>query len=166
MRHRLCQIRIYDCNVRRDFEVCQRVFDTFFIVCDNCERGYLGCCSGCRRNCTEVSFLTKFRHSEYFAHLLEGDVRILVFDPHCLCCVDWRSAAHCYDPVRLELFHRFCTAHNRLYRRVRLNSFEKLYFHASLFQVIHCTIQETEAFHGTAAYTDHCAFSLKCFQCL
>ena len=162
LRHGLCKIWIYDRNIRGDFEVCDRVLDTLLVIGNDRECGNLSCSSGCGGNCTEMSFLSQLRNTEYLTHIFKSDVRILVFDPHSLCCIDRGTAAHSYDPVWLECFHSCCTLHNSLYGRIRLDAFEKLNLHSCFFQILFCFIQKTEAFHGTAANTDHCFFAFKC----
>lgn len=84
------------------------------------ERGYLGCCSGCKENCTEWAFL-RVSAFEYLAHFFEGDVWILVFDPHCFLLrrSEIRRPLLRSSPAG-KLFHRFCSAHNSLDWRVRL----------------------------------------------
>ena len=99
------------------------------------------------------------RDAEHLAHLLKGDVGVLVLDPHGLGCIDGRAAAHSDDPVGLKLQHGFGTAHDGLDRGVRLDAFKQLYFHAGFLQVGDRTIQKAEPLHGAAADTDHCLFA-------
>ena len=113
-----------------------------------------------------MCLLTEFRNTEYLAHIFEGAIRILILDPHSLRCIDRRTAADRYDPVRLELQHRICTLHDCLYRRIRLDTVKDLDFHACFFQIALCLIEESEALHGTASDADHCLLSLEVLQCL
>ena len=51
----------------------------------------------------KCALLAQRRDAEDLAHILKGDVRILVLDPHGLGGVDGGTAADGNDPVRLEL---------------------------------------------------------------
>ena len=110
-----------------------------------------------------MSFSSQFRDAEYLTHIFKGDVRIFILDPHCLCCVDWRTTAHSNNPVRLECFHGCCAFHNGLYGRIRLDALVKLNLHSCFLQVLFCLIEETETFHGTTANADD---SFLTFECL
>ena len=163
LRHGLCQIRIDDGYIRGDLEISDRIFNSLLIVCNDRECSNLCSSSGSRRNCTEMSFSSQFRDTKYLTHIFKGNVRILIFDPHCFCCVDRRTTTHSNDPVRLECFHSCSALHYGFYGRIRLNAFVKLNFHSCFFEVLFCLIKESEAFHGTAANTDDCFLTFKCF---
>ena len=60
-------------------------------------------------------------------------IRILIESPHSFGCIDGGTAAHCHDPVRLELLHHFCTSHDSLNRGIRFYTFDQLHFHAAFF---------------------------------
>ena len=127
--HGLCQIRINDCHIRGDLEIGDGVLDTLCVICDDRESSYFCCSAGGRRNRTEVCLLPELRDAEYLTHFLKGDIRVLIFDPHSLCRIDGGTAAHCDDPVRLELLHGCCALHNGFNGGIRLDAFKELNFH-------------------------------------
>ena len=166
LRHCLCKVGINDGNIRSDLEVCDRVLDAVVVVGDDGERGNLGSSTGSGRNSAEVCFLSQLRDTEYLAHILKGTFRILVLDPHCLSSVDRRAAAHCYDPVWLEVEHLCCAVHNGGYRRIRLNAVDDHYFKASFLQIVLRFVKEAETLHRAAADNDNSLFSLESLQVL
>ena len=132
-RHCFSQFRVYDCNIRCDFKISQRILNTFFVICDNWECRNFRCCTGCRRYCTEMCFFTKLRHTEYLAHFFKCNVRIFIFYPHCLCCINRRTAANRYNPVRSVFFHNLSTLHDSVYWRVGFDALKQFYFHSCFF---------------------------------
>ena len=102
--------------------------------------------------------------TEHFAHLFKCDFRIFILDPHSLCRIDGRTAAHSHDPVRFKLCHGLCALHHRLYGRIRLNAFKQLHLHACFFQILFCPVQKSEPLHRASAHTDHCFPALKGLQ--
>ena len=157
--HGLSQIGVNDGHVRGDLEVCDGVLNTLLVVGDDGEGGHLGSSAGGGGNGAEVSLAAQRRNAEHLAHLLKGDLGVLVLDPHSLGRVDGRTAAHGDDPVGLKLQHSLSTAHNGLYGRIGFDALEQLHFHAGFLQVFHRTVQKAEALHGAAADTDHCLFA-------
>ena len=157
--HGLSKIRVNDGHVRGDLEVCDGVLDALLVVGDDGEGGHLGGSAGGGGNGAEVCLAAQRRDAEHLAHLLKGDLGILVLDPHGLGCIDGRAAAHSDDPVGLKLQHGFGTAHDGLHGRIGFDALEQLHLHAGFLQVFHRTIQEAEALHGAAADTDHCLFA-------
>ena len=103
----------------------------------------------------EVCLAAQRRDAEHLAHLLKGDLRVLVLDPHGLGSVDGGAAAHGDDPVGLKLQHGFGAAHDCLHRGIGLDALKQFHFHAGFLQVSHGTVQEAETLHGAAAHTDH-----------
>ncbi len=133
LRHGFGKVRIYDRNVWCDFKISDRIFNPLLIIGNNRKCSYFGCGAGRRRNRTKMCFLAQAWDTEYFAHIFKGNIRIFVFDPHSLCSIDRRAAAHSDNPVRLKLCHRFRAFHYGLYRWVWLNAFKNLYFHSCFF---------------------------------
>ena len=141
------EIRVEDRNIRGDLKVSQRILDALCVIGDNGESGYLGCSSGSRRNCTEVSFRSQLREVERNDKIFKGRIRVLIECPHCLCGIDWRTTADGNDPVRLEFGHCLCAFHNGLNGRVWLNALEKLNFHAGFLQISLNAIEESALSH-------------------
>ena len=129
LRHGLCQSRVNNGNIRSDFEVSNRVLNSFLIVRDNGKCGYLGSGSGSRRNRTELRFVSQCRDTEYFTHIFKGAIRILILNPHCLSRINRRTSADGNNPIRSEILHLLCALHYGIYGRIGLNPFKKLYFH-------------------------------------
>ena len=157
--HGLGQIRVHDGHVRGDLKVRDGVLDTLLVVGDDGESGHLSGSAGGGGNGAEVCLAAQRRDAEHLAHLLKGDVGILVLDPHGLGRVDGGAAAHGNDPVRLKLQHGFGTAHDGLHGGVRLDAFKQFDFHAGFLQVGDGTVQEAEPLHGAAAHTDDGLFA-------
>ena len=84
--------------------------------------------------------------------------------PHGLCRVDRRAAADGDDPVRLELAHGFCAAHDGFDGRIGFNAFEELNLHAGLAQISFYAIEKTKALHGAAANDDERPFASEGFE--
>ena len=164
LRHRLCQIRVNDCYIRRNIEISQRVLDALLVICDYAECRNLGCCAGGRRNRAEFRLCAQGREAERCNQILKLCIRILVECPHRLCCIDRGSAADCYDPVRTELLHQLRALHDRLYARIRLYSLKQSHFHAGLLQILLYSLQKTKALHGAAADYDNCLLALQVLQ--
>ena len=162
--HGLSQIGVNDGHVRGDLEVRDGVLDALLVVGNDGESGHLGGSARGGGNSTEVCLAAQRRDAEHLAHLLKGDLGVLVLDPHGLGCIDGRAAAHGDDPVGLKLQHGLGTAHDGLHGRIGFDALEQLHFHAGFLQVLHSTVQEAEALHGAAADTDHCLFSGEGFQ--
>lgn len=152
-------------NIRGDVEVCQRIFDSLLVVGDDRESSDLG--SGTRSgwDCTEFCFGAQFREVKGDAQLLEGGVRIFIECPHCLCSIDWRTAADRNDPVRLEFAHFFSASHNGFDRWVCLDSFKQANLHAGLLEVVANLVKESKTFHAAAANNDDGTFAVQCFEC-
>ena len=112
--HGLSQVGIDDGDVRGDLEVGDGVLDALLVIGDDGEGGHLGGGAGGGRDGAEVCLAAQRRDAEDLAHLLKGDLRVLVLDPHGLCGVNGGTAAHGDDPVRLELQHGLGTAHDGL----------------------------------------------------
>ena len=168
LRHSLCQFRIYDRHIWRDLKISDRIFDALFIISDDGKGRYFCCSARSGRNRTEMSFLTKWRNTKHLTHIFECDIRIFVFDPHSLRCVDRRSSTDSHDPVRFEFQHFLSSAHHGLYRRIRFDPFKQFHFHACFLQVCFYLVQETRSLHRSAPYADHRFLSgkaLQCFQC-
>ena len=163
LRKSFYQFRINDCNIWCDIKVCQRIFDSCIVICDYGECCYFCCSSWCRWDGCKFCFLTKFRETEWCDNILECFIRILIEYPHSFSRIDWRSTAHCYDPVRLEFLHYFCALHNSLYRRIRFYTFDQFDFHSAFFQVVHCFVQESLTFHRSAADYEDSFFTFQIF---
>ena len=163
-RHCLRQGRINDCHIRSNVEVCQRIFDTLLVISDNCKCGNFRCRSGCRRNRTEMSFLTQFREGKRSDQIFKGYIRIFIKCPHGFGCIDRRASAHGNNPVGFEFLHHFGTAHNCFYRRISFHTFEKLNFHAGFLQILFSLSQKSASLHGTAANYNNGFFSFKILQ--
>ena len=164
LRHSLGELGVDNRDIRRDLEVGDRVLDALRIVGYDRESRYLGRRAGRRGDSAEMSLPAELRDSEDLAHILEGDFRILVLDPHSLSRVDRRTSADSDYPVRLELHHRVRAAHDRLDRRVRLNALEELNFHSGFLQVVHDLVEETESLHASAARTYDSLLALEGLQ--
>ena len=162
--HGLSQIRVHDGHVRGDLKVRDGVLDALLVVGNDGESGHLGGSAGGGGNGAEVCLAAQRRDAEHLAHLLKGDLGVLVLDPHGLGSINGRAAAHGDDPVGLKLQHGLSTAHDGLHGRIGFDALEQLHFHAGFLQVLHGTIQEAETLHGAAADTDHCLFAGKGFQ--
>ena len=113
-----------------------------------------------------MSLFAELRQTEYLAHILEGDIGILILDPHCLGCIDRRTAAHCDDPVGLEFKHLLCAVHNGLDGRVGFDTFDKSDFHSGFFQISLGFVKKSESLHRAAAHADYRALAFKSFQSL
>ena len=161
LRHRLCKLRIHDRHIWRNLKICNRIFDSFFIIRNDGKCRHFRRRSGCGRDRAEMCFFAELRNSEYLAHIFKRNVRIFILDPHCLCRINRRAAAHRHDPVRLEFFHCLGALHHRLHRWIRLNSLKQTDLHSCFFQILLCAIQKSKTLHGTSADTDHRALSLK-----
>ena len=166
LRHRLCQLGVNDRDIRRDVVVSERVLDALVIVGDDRECGDFGCRARGRRNCTEVCLRAELREAERRDDRFKAGVRVFVEHPHRLCSVNRRTAAHCDDPVRLELAHNFCAAHDGLNRRVGLNALKQLNFHAAVLQILYGAIQEAHTLHRAAADNDDCTLAAEVLQLL
>ena len=153
--HGLGQVGVHDGHVRGDLEVGDGVLDALLVIGDDGEGGHLGGSAGGGGDGAEVCLAAQRRDAEHLAHLLKGDVGVLVLDPHGLGGVDGGAAAHGDDPVGLKLQHGFGAAHDRLHRGIGLDALKQFHFHAGFFQVSHGTVQEAEPLHGAAAHTDH-----------
>ena len=162
--HGLSQIGVHDGHVRGDLEVRDGVLDALLVVGDDGEGGHLGSSAGGGGNGAEVCLAAQRRDAEHLAHLLKGDLGVLVLDPHGLGCIDGRAAAHGDDPVGLKLQHGLGTAHDGLHGRIGFDALEQFHFHAGFLQVLHGTVQEAETLHGAAADTDHCLFASEGLQ--
>ena len=128
--HGSCQSGIYDCYIRCDVKVSQRIFDPLCIIRDNGECSYLGSGAGGRGNSAGLCLCAQGWEAEWCDQILKACFRVFIEGPHSLCSIDWRTAAYSYDPVRLEFFHSLCALHNGFYRRIRLNSLKQLNLHA------------------------------------
>jgi len=164
LRHGLGQIRIHDGDIRGDFKIGNRVLDTLLIVGDDGKRGHFGSRTGSGRNRAEMGLFAELGQTEHLAHILKGGLGILILDPHGLCGIDRRTAAHGNNPVRLKFLHGRRTAHNGFDGRIGLNAFKELDFHAGFLQVRNSFVQKSEALHRTAANADHRTFAFKGFQ--
>ena len=94
-----------------------------------------------------MCFAAERGNAEDLAHILKGNFGILVLNPHSLCRVNGRTAAHCNDPIGLELQHCLCTLHNGFNRGIGLDAFKKLYLHACFFKICDSAIEEAETLH-------------------
>lgn len=103
--HRLGKFGIDDGDIGRDLEVSDGIFDALCVVGDDGERGDFGGSAARGGDGAELRLMAQLRDAEHLAHFLERDVGILILDPHRFCGVDGRAAAHCDDPVGLELEH-------------------------------------------------------------
>ena len=168
LRHCFSQVWVYDGDIRSDLEVCKRILDSLLVICDYSKCRYFCCCSTCRGNGTEMSLLSQFRHAEDLTHFFECDLWILIFDPHCLSSIDWRTTTHGNNPIRLESKHLLSACHNCIYRRIRLDSVDNHNFHSSFLKISFSLIKESKSLHGAASDTDDSFLSfktLKCFHC-
>ena len=114
-RHCLRKFRIYNGNIRCNLKVRNRIFDTFFIIRDNRKCRNLSGSTRCRRNRTEMCFLSEFWKPEYLTHILKCHIRIFILNPHSLCRINRRTATHSNNPVRFKLLHNFRSTHNSFY---------------------------------------------------
>ena len=162
--HRLGEVRIDDRDVGRDLEVCNRVFDTLLVVGDDGERRDFRRRAARGGDGAELRLLSQFGDAEHLAHILKGDVGILVLDPHCLCGVDGRTAAHGDDPVGTEIEHRLRALHDRFDGGIGFDALEELYFHACLFEVGDRLIEEAEFLHRAAADADDRLLTFQRFE--
>ena len=53
LRHGLSQGRVNDCHIRRDVEICKRIFDSLAVISDDGKCGYFRGSAGGGRNRTE-----------------------------------------------------------------------------------------------------------------
>ena len=162
--HRLGQIGIDDGDVGGDLKVGQGVLDALLVVGDDGEGGDLGGGAGGGGDGAEVSLGAQLGQAEDLAHILEGDLGVLILDPHGLGRVDGGAAAHGDDPVGLELAHGLGAAHDGGDGGIGLNALEDLDLHAGLLQIGDDAVQETKALHGAAADTDHRPLAGQCLQ--
>ena len=166
LRHRLCQLGVNNRDIRRDVVVSERVLDALVIVGDDRECGNFGSRAGGRRNCAEMRLRAELREAEGRNNCLKAGLGVLIEDPHSLCSIDRRTAAHCHDPVGLELAHCLCAAHHGLNRRIGLNALKQLNFHAAVLQILHCAIQEAHTLHRAAADNDDRTLAVEVLQLL
>ena len=166
LRHRLCQLGVNDRDIGRDVVVGERVLDALVIVGDDRECGDFGCRARGRRNCAEVCLRAELREAERRDDRFKAGVRIFVEHPHRLCCVDRRTAAHCHDPVGLELAHCLGAAHHGLDRRVGLDTLEQFNLHAAVLQILYGAIQEAHTLHRAAADNDDRTLAAEVLQLL
>ena len=110
LRHSLCQCWVNDCNIWSNLEISKRELDTLLIISDDWEGCYLCCCTWCWWHCAEMSLVPQLWKTEHLAHVLECGLRMLVFYPHCFCCIYWWATAYCNNPVWLELLHKLCSS--------------------------------------------------------
>ena len=129
LRHGLCQSRVNDSNIRSNLKIGKRILNTLLVICNNRKCGYLGSCSGSRRNRTELSFVPQCRDTEDLTHIFKSAIRILVLNPHCLSRINRRTSTDGNNPIRSEVLHLLRTLHYGIYGRIGLNPFKKLYFH-------------------------------------
>ena len=162
--HGLGQIGIDNGDIGSDLKVGDGVLDALLIIGDNGESGHLSGGAGGGRDGAEVGLAAERRNAEHLAHLLKGDLRVLVLDPHGLCGINGGAAAHGNDPVGLKLQHGLCAAHDGLNRGIGLNALKQLHFHAGFLQVANSAVKEAEPLHGAAADTDHGLFAGKGLQ--
>ena len=101
-----------------------------------------------------MGLAAQLRNAEHLAHVLEGALGVLIFDPHGLGRVDGAAAADGHDPVGAEFLHHRRALHDGFDRRIALDALEQLDLHAGLFQVFLRAIQEAKALHGAAADAD------------
>ena len=134
------------------------------IIGNNAECRNLSCCTRSRRNRAEFCFCTQCREIERSDQILKLGIWILVECPHRFRCINWRTTADRYDPVRTKFLHKLCALHNGLNARIWLYSLKQSHFHASFFQIIFYFLKETEAFHGTTANDNDCLFAFQIFQ--
>ena len=131
LRHCLCKRRVNDGNVRCDVEISQRVFDAFVVISDDRKCRYFRSSSRGRGDSAEFCFRPQCREIKRSNQIFKCCFRIFIKCPHGLGCVNWRTAAHRNDPVRLKFAH-FCRAlHDGFYAWVRLYIFKQFHFHAS-----------------------------------
>ena len=128
--HGLSQIGVHNGHVGSDLKVGDGILDALLIVGDNRERSHLSGGAGGGGNGAETGLLAQGGNAEHLAHLLKGDVGVLVFDPHGLGRVDGRASAHSHDPVGLELQHGVRALHDGFHRGIGLDTLEHLNLHA------------------------------------
>ena len=162
--HGLGQIGIDDGDIGGDLKVSDGVLDALLIIGDDGESGHLSGGAGGGRDGAEVGLAAERRNAEHLAHLLKGDLRVLVLDPHGLCGINGGAAAHGNDPVGLKLQHGLCAAHDGLNRGIGFDALKQLHFHAGFLQVANSAVKEAEPLHGAAADTDHGLFAGKGLQ--
>ena len=151
----LYQCRVDDGHVRRDFKVGQRILDALGVVRDDGKCRHFRRRAGRGRDGAEAGLRPQFREIERRAQILERRLGILVERPHGLGRVNRGTAANGHDPIRLEICHGLCALHDRLYRRIRLDTLEKRDFHAGFLQVTFRLVQKAALPHGaTARYDD------------
>ena len=127
------QIRVHNGDIRRDFKVSQRIFNSLGVIGDNGESSYLCGSTGCCGDCTEESFCTELREVEGNNQFLKGGIRMLVECPHGLGRINRGAASDCDDPVRSEFLHGCCAFHNGFNGRIRFHTLKETYFHACFF---------------------------------
>ena len=132
-RKRFYKFGVNDSYIGSNVEVCQRVFDACRIVCNNGKCGNFGSSSRCGRDSRELSLLAQLREVERNAQIFKSGIGVFIESPHCLGCIDWWTAAHSNNPVRLKITHRLRTFHDSFYGRVRFNTFKKADFHTAFF---------------------------------
>ena len=162
--HGLGQIGIDDGDIGGDLKVRDGVLDALLVIGDDGECGHLGGGAGGGGDGAEVGLAAQRRDAEHLAHLFEGDVGVLVLDPHGLCRVDGGAAAHGDDPVGLEFQHGLGAAHDGLDGGIGLDALKQFHFHAGFLQVADCAVEETEPLHGAAADADDGLFAGKGLQ--
>ena len=153
--HGLRQSRVHNGHIGGDVEVSQGVLHALVIVGDHGEGGHFSGGAGGGRDGAEVGLGAELGEVEGDAEGLEGGVGVLIEGPHCLGGVDGGAAAHCNDPVGLELTHGLGALHHRLHRGIRLHALKELDLHAGLLQIAFNFVQEAKALHAAAADNNH-----------
>ena len=127
--HGVGQFRVDDGHIGGDLKVGDGILDALVIVGDDGERRHFRSRAGRGGDSAEMSFAAQRRDAEYLAHILKGDVRVFVFDPHRFGSVDGGTAADGDDPVGLEFLHGGRALHDGFHRRVGFDALKQGYLH-------------------------------------
>lgn len=90
------------------------------IIGNNAECRNLSCCTRSRRNRAEFCFVRsvgKLNGVIRSSNPVSGYIRM---PTHRFRCINWRTTADRYDPVRTKFLHKLCALHNGLNARICL----------------------------------------------
>ena len=153
-RHGERNIQVKNGQVRRQVEIGQGILDARTIVRNHREGSDFRSGAGGGRNGHENGLLPERRQREGFLHIVEGQLRMFIENPHGFGRINRRAAADGYNHIRLEFTHSFGTFPDGLDGGIRRNAFHNAGFHAVILQYLFCFLQETAPTHGMAAGAD------------
>ena len=128
--HGVGQLGVNDGDIGGDLKVRDGILDALVIVGDDREGRHLGRSAGGGGDGAEVCLAAQRRDAEHLAHLLKGDLGVLILDPHRFGCINGGAAADRYDPVGLKLQHCLGTLHDGGDGGIGLDALKQLDLHA------------------------------------